>query len=615
MQASRTGLLGDALLRVKGVEQPAGPSLAEQGAQDLESLRLGVKEKLMQATLTGDLADMLQESAPHFPMETEEPESKPDQDMEMLRQEARSTLMQASRSGRIGEALLLVKKAEQPAAQSPEEQGGEDLEPFRLEVKEKLMQASLTGDLSDLLHQLAPHSLLGTEDPGRKRDQDMEMLRQEAKSALMQASRTGLLGDALLRVKGVEQPAGPSLAEQDAQDVEMLRQEAKHALVQASKAGCLGDALLRVKGVEQPAQSPASDELVAPKEPPAESLNDVPTSGLQVDQDLEVLRSQARSALVQASLSGRISDVLQEIRGGDAPMSSAELDRMKQQLRDALDRAASSHAAALVAGDAIEAAEDKVRLIGDGMPSGEDAVTEAALDADEIESAKEKARMAMMTALLSGEVAGEVAEGDKAPDVADGDKVSEPSLNEDEMERVKETVRKALVAVFLHREEETPSDSAHATSQEGLPVIAKNAGAPQEMMRSHDDAHAAPAVVTEQIAPVVYEETFAPIEPKPKVHDEIVVTEAPTATASLPKESVAPQAEVQKAPVAETLPNAAAAEALMAQALRARLDFAKQQMSEYNAVLKEEVSLLNEDLATLIAKRDALRTQRDRRAP
>jgi len=462
MQAGVSGQLSEALQAVAS-RQPLEQFVQEQPSKNVDMLRNQARDVLVEASLSGQLSEAMQELelqrqpvalkevANDQPLEAQ----LADDGVEHARLEARNLLIEASLSGRLADALreacaavdVVVSQSpvEQPAEgadilqralDEPEEpqlldQAPTDLEPLRVRVKDLLTEASLTGDLVTALQGSAPRLSLAAEETTTEQE-EIELLRYEAKSTLMQASLSGQLATELRAVTTDEEPAAhavlaapeeeaPTAPEEDLAtqqsveqaegNIEVLRQAAKNALMQASLSGQLAIELRAVVADEEPAtlavlvvpeeEAPTAPEgdLATQQSVEQETTTEQPVQRFQ--KDVEVLCREARSTLIQASRSGQLADALREM-GEDrtAPQEPFALE-------EALPSAPEEETAGLTQ-EQLEDAKSKARsaLLAAFLPSTEDAIeddskeakTEPLLSSTETEDVKALVRKALESA-------------------------------------------------------------------------------------------------------------------------------------------------------------------------------------------------------------------------
>jgi len=526
MQAGVSGQLSEALQAVAS-RQPLEQFVQEQPSKNVDMLRNQARDVLVEASLSGQLSEAMQELelqrqpvalkevANDQPLEAQ----LADDGVEHARLEARNLLIEASLSGRLADALreacaavdVVVSQSpvEQPAEgadilqralDEPEEpqlldQAPTDLEPLRVRVKDLLTEASLTGDLVTALQGSAPRLSLAAEETTTEQE-EIELLRYEAKSTLMQASLSGQLATELRAVTTDEEPAAhavlaapeeeaPTAPEEDLAtqqsveqaegNIEVLRQAAKNALMQASLSGQLAIELRAALADEELA---TLELLIAAKEEVPTAPEEYLAKQQSVEQaegNVEVLRQAAKNALMQASLSGQLAIELRAVVADEEPATLAVLvvpeeeaptapegDLATQQsveqettteqpvqrfqkdvevlCREARSTLIQASRSGQLADALREMGEDRTApqepfALEEALPSAPEEET-AGLTQEQLEDAKSKARSALLAAFLPST---EDAIEDDSKEAK-----TEPLLSSTETEDVKALVRKAL---------------------------------------------------------------------------------------------------------------------------------------------------------------------------
>jgi hypothetical protein len=316
-------------------------------------------------------------------------------------------------------------------------------------------------------------------------------------------------------------------------DIEQLRKIAANALVKADEDGRLEKVMTNV--MPTPASAPAEGTL-APvpaeadtpppipsrdlkvlaeddeemrvaqpaKSTPTPSLTETPPAPMPAEADMERLRSAAASALVTAADDGRLVTALAKAKTATGPdATDPSVETIKQATADALVTAADDGrlAAALTkqaqanavdeeeaAGDdcenseEVERAKQQARLALQGCLLGAD---DDALIGEELEAAKLSARDALHAALIAGEDAG----NDAGQPSVEAEPVPPPKdvLTAEELDCAKSQAREALAAALMSNGDvdvEAPKVSGNDASQS--PVEAESVPASNDALTAEE---------------------------------------------------------------------------------------------------------------------------------
>jgi hypothetical protein len=398
-EATTSGRLDNALADLK--KSKSSPAFSPA---DTDSLRRQAKQSLIDAAAGGQLSKALASIDPVSG--------------DSLRQQAKDTLLAASSSGRLEAALANVKE---PIAES-------DLAELRQQAKQKLLEAAGSGQLGDALatikqsqvssdaelRQQAKQLLSEATSSGRLSDalanlkksksaqSSTEQLRIQARTALLAATQSGNLQSILAHVKSER-----SLAE--AAPTEELRLQAKRVLFDAVSSGSLDKALQEVQSFFSEVDLNHNGQI-SPKEFDQALSSGLLTCSEEVKTDdsvdIATLRSWAKNSLVDAAASGRLGQIIVEVKqvGGETDLEQLR-KKVQSHLISTLQRGKLHQAFIDASGDLkLQVAVSLLK----GAASGQLARTLAAPVSEGMASDTETLRQKAMTTLMKATATGEV---------------------------------------------------------------------------------------------------------------------------------------------------------------------------------------------------------------